>query len=88
MRTAILLLIAVACLLGSTTTVKAAEPGWTNRVIKVGEDRKRSEATPILQRPYRPLHFYGNTVRRRHYRGTATPTPRDMWQTAVSLAGR
>lgn len=88
MRNATLLLIAVVCLLGSTAGTQAAEPGWTNRVIKVGEDRQRSQATPILQRPYRPLHFYGNTVRRRHYRGNAAPAPRDMWQTAVSLAGR
>jgi hypothetical protein len=32
--------------------------------------RQQIEATPIVNRPYRPLHFYGNAVRRAHYRGS------------------
>lgn len=36
------------------------------------------DALPITERPYRPLHFYGNTVRRLHYRGQALPAPRDL----------
>lgn len=46
----------------------ADEPGWSARVIVTGEARAQIQATPIVYRPYRPLHFYGNTVRRRHYR--------------------
>ena len=29
------------------------------------EQRRQLRAMPIEQRPYRPFHFYGNTVRRR-----------------------
>ena len=54
----------------------AAEPGWSVRVIATGEFREEIQSKPIERRPYRPLHFYGNAVRRRHYRGTALPVPR------------
>ena len=53
-----------------------AEPGWSPVIIATGPYRKQIEATPIEQRPYRPLHFYGNSVRRLHYRGTVLPVPR------------
>lgn len=84
-------LIVVCVFLGASSLasgVVAAEPGWTNRVIKVGQDRVVSDATNILVRPYRPLHFYGNTVRRMHYRGNPMPTPRDLWQTTRQLIVR
>jgi hypothetical protein len=53
----------------------AQEPGWSWQVIAVGPLREQIESTPIHQRPYRPLHFYGNTVRRQYYRGSAVPAP-------------
>ena len=53
-----------------------AEPGWSLRVIATGDFRRKIQSTPIEKRPYRPLHVYGNTVRRRHYRGTILPVPR------------
>ena len=31
--------------------------------------------TNILNRPNRPGHIYGNTIRNMHYRGTPLPTP-------------
>jgi hypothetical protein len=65
---------ALCLLLFCTTNSRASEPGWINRVIAPPELRARLQATPIEQRPYRPLHFYGNTVRRIHYRGTPLPT--------------
>ena len=66
---------AVLCLfLFCHRTSRASEPGWLNQVIAPPELRTRLQATPIEQRPYRPLHFYGNTVRRIHYRGTPLPT--------------
>ena len=46
----------------------AQEPGWSGRVIVTGQARTQIQATPVVYRPNRPLHFYGNTVRRRHYR--------------------
>ncbi len=52
----------------------AQQPGWSPNVIATGKERDQIRATPIEQRPYRPLHFYGNTVRRIHYRGTPLPT--------------
>ena len=65
------------------------EPGWLGVVIARGELREQIESTPILDRPYRPLHFYGNTVRRNHYRGAPAPRPRDVIQGAGAfIAGR
>jgi len=55
---------------------KAAEPGWTWQVVTFGDKREQIQNTPIIHRSYRPLHFYGNTVRRMYYHGTAIPTPR------------
>ena len=54
----------------------AKEPGWDLRVVTFGESREQIKSTPILERSYRPLHFYGNTVRRMHYRGTPLPVPK------------
>jgi hypothetical protein len=53
------------------------EPQWDGRVVLRGEARARKDATPILERPYRPLHFYGNTQRRLHYRDTVIPSRQD-----------
>ncbi len=62
----------------------ATQPGWSPNVIATGQERELIRATPIEQRPYRPLHFYGNTVRRMHYRGTPLPTLAET----VALPGR
>jgi hypothetical protein len=61
------------------------EPGWLGVIIARGELREQIEATPILDRPYRPLHVYGNTVRRNYYRGAPGPRVRDVGQGAGSL---
>ncbi len=60
------------------STTSAREPSWWGVVIARGEDKDRIEAKPILNRPYRPLHVYGNTVRRKYYRGHPVPLPRDV----------
>ena len=39
-------------------------------VVARGEVKEEIESTPILDRPNRPFHFYGNTVRREYYRGS------------------
>ena len=36
--------------------------------------RSHIRSLPIEARPNRPIHFYGNAVRRRHHRA-ASPTP-------------
>jgi len=63
----------------------AAEPGWSPIVIPTGEYREQIKSMPIEQRPYRPFHFYGNTIRRNHYRGNQSPLPRDIFTTATEL---
>lgn len=59
----------------------AEEPSWHPRVLKLGEDRQQTNSLPVVQRPYRPLHFYGNSVRRLHYRGTLLPSVGDLTAT-------
>ena len=66
----------------------AQEPQWSGRVIATGAEREQIEAIPIELRPNRPLHFYGNTVRRQYYRGTVLPAPRDFAGGASAIFGR
>jgi hypothetical protein len=81
-------LVAIAILsLNAGDTSSASEPSWQRNVIARGEEREKLQNTPILERPYRPLHFYGNTVRRRHYRGSAIPGARDVAGAATAVAG-
>ena len=56
------------------TPANAADPGWSPVIIASGEYRQRLQSTPIEMRPYRPFHFYGNTVRRRHHRSNKVAT--------------
>ncbi len=56
----------------------AQEPGWYPYTIARGSDREMIRQTPLLLRPYRPLHFYGNTQRRMYYRGNPLPQYRDL----------
>ena len=45
------------------------EPGWSPVVIPTGAYREAIKSMPIELRPYRPFHFYGNTIRRNYYHG-------------------
>jgi hypothetical protein len=54
---------AIIVLFLSAGTCDAREP-----VIARGAYRQKIRSTPIVHRPNRPLHFYGNTVRRMHHR--------------------
>jgi hypothetical protein len=63
-----------------SSSVAADEPGWSGRVIVF------VQATPIVHRAYRPMHFYGNTVRRRYYRGPTLPRPAATVQAATEVA--
>lgn len=74
-------LIAVAVVLAGLSlpcSVVASEPGWVGHVIKPASQREQIRNTPIINRPYRPLHFYGNTVRRMYYHGRVIPGPADL----------
>lgn len=55
---------------------RSGQPGWAPNVIKRGAERAISRKTPIQHRPYRPMHIYGNTVRRIYYRSTPRQRPR------------
>ena len=72
------LLLAAAVLVLNPRPAGAAEPGWSPVIIATGQYRKQIQSTPIEYRPYRPLHFYGNTIRRVHHRGTPLPVPKEM----------
>lgn len=39
-------------------------PLWSGPIIATGENRVEIKSLPIESRPNRPLHIYGNTVRR------------------------
>jgi len=57
---------------------RSQEPSWYPYVLARGNDRSVIKNTHINDRPYRPLHFYGNAVRRNHYRGNPAPLPKDL----------
>ncbi len=83
------LMIAVLAL-GQTGSIPPdrEEPRWLGVVVARGDLRDEIEATPILDRPYRPLHFYGNTVRRSYYRGTMYPNGGDVFHGVGSMVRR
>lgn len=74
-----LVIAVVLCWLSCMAEAPAAvEPPWSSSVLPVGAEAQQIRQTDILNRPYRPGHFYGNTVRRMHYRGHPLPLPRDF----------
>ena len=68
LRDVILSVVAGSLLFISTGL--AQEPGRLGVVVARGELREQIKSTPIVERPYRPLHFYGNAVRRAYYHGS------------------
>ena len=59
------LVVAAIC---PAALASAAGAGFDPRVVTFGPAREQLQSTPITDRPYRPLHVYGNSVRRRHER--------------------
>ena len=45
---------------------------WTANPLILGHERQVVKSKPIVERPNRLLHFYGNTVRFIHYRNIAS----------------
>ncbi len=63
-------LLTLLCVATATSSAMADGP-----IIAFGPERQQIRETPILERENRPLHFYGNTVRRRHARQTTAVAP-------------
>ena len=87
-RSLAVIVVSFGLLFGIGEKTLAREPNWSGRVIVTGAERSRIQATPIHRRPYRPFHFYGNAARRRYYRGSMMPRPRDLVQGFRSLVVR
>lgn len=79
-------LILVAAFL--TQSAAADEPSWYPYVLARGNDRAVIKNKPMHERPYRPMHFYGNTIRRNYHRGFAPPLPRDWFRSATVVLRR
>ena len=62
----------------SAASAASNEPGWLGVVVARGELKQWIDSTPIVDRPNRPFHFYGNAVRRKYYRGNPLPRPSDV----------
>jgi hypothetical protein len=87
-RLTLLCLIALSAISAVALAGGGYEPGWTGHVIVPQAEEAVRQATPIVNRPYRPLHFYGNTVRRRYYHGRVRPTAPEMRQGFQAWANR
>lgn len=62
--TSILSMIVAGC--SSALPRTAGSPtGWSPVILPRGQYRQQIKSMPIEQRPGRPLHIYGNTVRMR-----------------------
>ncbi|MEI8371800.1 MAG: hypothetical protein WCJ35_03085 [Planctomycetota bacterium] len=88
MSLAALVLSAGMMFVGSSAAVAASNPsaaptasngpGWLGVVVAHGELKQQIDSTPIVERPNRPFHFYGNAVRRKYYRGASSPKKSNM----------
>ena len=68
-----LALVAILATAVAPALADASGSSFDPRIVTFGESRDQIKATPITKRPNRPLHVYGNTVRRRHSRSPASP---------------
>lgn len=50
------------------TRTAIAHVGFSPTVVATGREYATIKSMHILERPYRPFHFYGNSIRRRYYR--------------------
>ncbi len=92
MKSQLSIALFVSVLLGmvllSQNVVSADEPNWYPFVVARGADRIAIQNTPVHQRPNRPMHIYGNAVRRSYQRGTAVPSPREILRPSGNLRSR
>lgn len=62
----VLVLMVVSVVGGGVAS--ASETNSSIGVVATSKQREQLRATPIVNRPNRPLHFYGNTVRWLYHR--------------------
>ncbi len=81
------LILSAGVLLAGPDMARAAsnDPGWLGVVVARGELKQWIDSTPIVERPNRPFHFYGNAVRREYYRGNPLPRPGDLVKGGAAL---
>lgn len=77
-----------AAIVTTAAATHASETGWSGAVMPMSAESQQIRQQPILERPNRPFHVYGNTVRRMHYRGNPLPMPRDFGGSAGAMFGR
>lgn len=65
--------VAAGSLVAGSAQPAHAQNGFYPFIIVRPADRATLKSTPIHLRPYRPLHIYGNAVRRSYHRSTARP---------------
>ena len=66
--------VIIVAAVAAATAAPAAGAEFDPRVITFGSERDQIKSMPIEKRPNRPLHVYGNSVRRRQTRtGQAAP---------------
>ena len=70
-RFRVILVAAIAAI----TAIPGVGADFDPPVVTFGADREQIKNTPIEKRPNRPLHVYGNSVRRRQGR-TAQSAPK------------
>ena len=68
----------VVMVFASLSSVCASETGWSGAISPLSPEAQQIRQQPMLERPNRPFHVYGNTMRRMHYRGNPLPAPRDF----------
>jgi hypothetical protein len=73
-----LLRVILVAAVTAATAATAAGAEFDPRVVTFGSERDQIKSTPIEKRPNRPLHVYGNSVRRRHDRAMQSPPRGDV----------
>ena len=73
----VMLRVILVAAVAAATAVSAEGAGFDPRVITFGSERDQIKSIPIEQRPNRPLHVYGNSVRRRQSRTGQSATRSD-----------
>lgn len=74
-RTLVAALLFSCILVAGSRAANAQETGWSTAVLPTSPEAQQIRQQGILDRPNRPGHVFGNTVRRMYYRGHPLPMP-------------